>query len=71
MEPIAAIITILISNMVVVILPYLLAFAAGAMLYVIICELIPDSQDGEYSKLATMSVIIGFLIMMILDVSLG
>ena len=58
-------------NIVVPILPYLLAFAAGAMLYVIICELIPDSQEGEHSKVATLGVIAGFLIMMILDVTLG
>ena len=41
------------------------------MFYVIICELIPDSQEGEYSRLATVGVVIGFLIMMILDVTLG
>lgn len=70
-EPIAAVITILISSIINVILPYLLAFAAGAMFYVIICELIPDSQEGEHSKLATLGVITGFLIMMILDVTLG
>lgn len=56
-EPIAAVITILISSIINVVLPYLLAFAAGAMLYVIICELIPDSQEGEDSKLATYGVI--------------
>ena len=60
-EPIAAMITILISNLIRVILPYLLAFAAGAMLYVIICELIPDSQEGEDTKLATWGIIIRFL----------
>ena len=70
-EPIAAVITILISSIINVILPYLLAFAAGAMLYVIICELIPDSQEGEYSRFATFGVIVGFLIMMVLDITLG
>ena len=59
-EPIAAVITILISSVINVILPYLLAFAAGAMFYVIICELIPDSQEGEYSRLATFGVIARF-----------
>ena len=59
-EPIAAIVTLLMSSLIRVILPYLLAFAAGAMLYVIICELIPDSQEGEDSKLATWGVIIRF-----------
>jgi ZIP family zinc transporter len=70
-EPIAAVITILISSIINNALPYLLAFAAGSMLYVIICELIPDSQEGEYSRFATFGVIVGFLIMMILDITLG
>jgi ZIP family zinc transporter len=70
-EPIAAVITILISSIINSVLPYLLAFAAGSMLYVIICELIPDSQEGEYSRFATFGVIVGFLIMMILDITLG
>lgn len=70
-EPIAAVVTILISSVINVLLPYLLAFAAGAMFYVIIRELIPDSQEGEHSKIATFGVIFGFLIMMILDVTLG
>ena len=59
-EPIAAVITILISSIISVILPYLLTFAAGAMFYVIICELIPDTQEGDYSKLATVGIIIRF-----------
>lgn len=59
-EPIAAVITILVSSIIRLMLPYLLAFAAGAMLYVIICELIPDSQEGEYSRLATLGVIARF-----------
>lgn len=70
-EPIAGLVTILISSIINTILPYLLAFAAGSMLYVIICELIPDSQEGEYSRLAAFGVVVGFLIMMILDVTLG
>jgi len=70
-EPIAAVVTILISSVISSLLPYLLAFAAGSMLYVIICELIPDSQEGESNILATFGVILGFLIMMILDVTLG
>ena len=48
-----------------------MSFAAGAMFYVVICELIPDSQDGKYSKVATIGTILGFLVMMILDVTLG
>lgn len=70
-EPVAAVITLLISSIITSILPYLLTFAAGSMLYVVIGELIPNSHEGKSSKLSTISVIIGFLIMMILDVSLG
>jgi ZIP family zinc transporter len=70
-EPIAAIITLLISSVIKTLLPYLLSFAAGAMLYVIICELIPDSQEGEHSKVATIGVVIGFITMMILDICFG
>ena len=70
-EPIAALITILLTSTIVQILPYLLSFAAGAMINVVVEELIPDSQDGEHSKLGTIGVTIGFLIMMILDVTLG
>lgn len=70
-EPIGAIITILLTNMVVPILPYLLSFAAGAMIYVVVEELIPESQAGEHSNIGTIGVSLGFLIMMILDVALG
>ena len=70
-EPIGAIITILLTNAVVPILPYLLSFAAGAMIYVVVEELIPESQAGEHSNIGTIGVAIGFTIMMILDVALG
>jgi len=70
-EPIAAIITILLTNLVIPILPYLLSFAAGAMIYVVVEELIPESQAGEHSNIGTIGVAIGFVIMMILDVALG
>lgn len=70
-EPIAAFITLLLTGIVVPILPYLLAFAAGAMIYVVVDELIPESQKGELSSLGTIGVTIGFLIMMVLDVTLG
>lgn len=70
-EPIAAVITICLTNLVVPILPYLLAFAAGAMIYVVVEELIPESQMGEHSNIGTVGVAIGFVIMMILDVALG
>ena len=69
-EPIGAIITILLTNAVVPILPYLLSFAAGAMIYVVVEELIPESQAGEHSNIGTIGVAIGFTIMMILDVAL-
>ncbi|SHK31886.1 zinc transporter, ZIP family [Hathewaya proteolytica DSM 3090] len=70
-EPIGAIITILLTNLVVPILPYFLSFAAGAMIYVVVEELIPEAQVGEHSNLGTIGVAIGFVIMMVLDVALG
>jgi ZIP family zinc transporter len=70
-EPIGAIITIALTNLVVPILPYLLSFAAGAMIYVVVEELIPEAQEGTHSNIATIGVAIGFVIMMILDVALG
>ena len=70
-EPVAAILTICLSQIVVPILPYLLSFAAGAMIYVVVEELIPESQTGEHSNIGTIGVAIGFVIMMILDVALG
>jgi len=70
-EPIGAIITIMLTGAVEVILPYLLSFAAGAMIYVVVEELIPESQNGEHSNIGTIGVAIGFVIMMILDVALG
>ena len=70
-EPIGAIATILLTNTIVKFLPYLLAFAAGAMIYVVVEELIPESQTGEHSNIATIGVAIGFALMMVLDVALG
>ena len=70
-EPIGAVLTILLTNTIVPILPYLLSFAAGAMIYVVVEELIPESQAGEHSNIGTIGVAIGFVIMMILDVGLG
>ena len=70
-EPISAVITILLTSFVVPILPYLLSFAAGAMMYVVVEELIPESQEGEHSNIGTIGVAIGFVVMMILDVALG
>lgn len=70
-EPIGALITILLAKQIVPALPYLLAFAAGAMIYVVVEELIPESQAGEHSNIGTIGVAVGFVIMMILDVALG
>ncbi len=70
-EPIAAVITIILSNSITSMLPYLLAFAAGAMMYVVIEELIPESQTDKHSNIGTIGVALGFVIMMILDVALG
>lgn len=70
-EPISALTTILLTKAIVPILPYLLSFAAGAMIYVVVEELIPESQAGEHSNIGTIGVAIGFVIMMILDVTLG
>lgn len=70
-EPIGAVLTILLTNTIIPILPYLLSFAAGAMIYVVVEELIPESQAGEHSNIGTIGVAIGFVIMMILDVGLG
>ena len=70
-EPISALLTIFLTNLVVPILPYLLSFAAGAMIYVVVEELIPESQAGEHSNLGVIGVTFGFVIMMVLDVALG
>ena len=70
-EPIGGGITILLASKITPVLPYLLAFAAGAMIYVVVEELIPESQAGEHSNIGTIGVSIGFVIMMILDVALG
>ncbi|MDD3221253.1 MAG: ZIP family metal transporter [Clostridia bacterium] len=70
-EPIAAGITILLSAIVTPILPYLLAFAAGAMIYVVVEELIPEASEGEHSNIGTLGFALGFVLMMILDVALG
>lgn len=70
-EPIGAMITILLTGMILPLLPYLLAFAAGAMIYVVVEELIPEAQVGEHSNISTIGVAAGFVLMMILDVALG
>ena len=70
-EPIGAILTILLANILVPVLPYLLAFSAGAMLYVVVEELIPEMSEGEHSNIGTIFFAIGFTLMMVLDVALG
>ena len=70
-EPIAAIITILAAGAVIPVMPYLLAFAAGAMMYVVVEELIPEMSEGEHSNAGTIAFSLGFVLMMILDVTLG
>jgi len=70
-EPLFGFITILLTSQIEAALPYLLAFAAGAMIYVVVEELIPESHEGGHSNIATIGVAIGFVLMMILDVALG
>lgn len=70
-EPIGAVLTILLAGLVVPVLPYLLAFAAGAMLYVVVEELIPEMSEGEHSHIGVLSFALGFTLMMVLDVALG
>jgi len=70
-EPLGAILTILLASFVTPILPYMLAFAAGAMLYVVVEELIPEMSEGEHSNIGTIFFAVGFSLMMVLDVALG
>ena len=70
-EPVFGLLTVLIAGRVLAVMPWLLAFAAGAMLYVVVEELIPEARLGEHSNAGTLSVLAGFLTMMMLDVLLG
>ena len=70
-EPLGAVVTILLTSLITPILPYILAFAAGAMIYVVVEELIPEAQAGEHSNIGTVGVALGFALMMLLDVALG
>lgn len=70
-EPVGAIITLLLTSHILPLLPYFLSFAAGAMMYVVIEELIPECQSGEHSNLGTIGAALGFALMMVLDVALG
>lgn len=70
-EPIGAALTVLLAAYITPVLPYLLSFAAGAMIYVVVEELIPESAEGEHSNIGTIGFAAGFVLMMILDVALG
>ena len=70
-EPVGGFLTALLAAQVTPLLPYFLAFAAGAMLYVVIEELIPESQAGEHTNIGTIGAAVGFALMMVLDVALG
>ena len=70
-EPIGAVLTILAAQLVIPVLPYLLSFAAGAMLYVVVEELIPEMSQGEHSNIGTIFFAVGISVMMVLDVALG
>ena len=70
-EPIASLIALLLTSLIVIILPYTLAFAAGVMVYVVVEELIPESSQGSHSNLGVIGFTIGFILMMILEILLG
>ena len=70
-EPVFGLLTVLIAGSVAGVMPWILSFAAGAMVYVVVEELIPEAQLGEHSHAGTVSVMLGFLVMMLLDVMLG
>ena len=70
-EPVAAVVTILAAGLVTPVMPYFLAFAAGAMMYVVVEELIPEMSEGKHSNIGTIAFSLGFVVMMILDVTLG
>ena len=70
-EPIGALVTLAMAPVIVPVLPYLLAFAAGAMLYVVVEELIPEMSEGEHSHIGVLCFALGFTLMMVLDVALG
>ena len=70
-EPIAALVTIAAASTVISVLPYMLAFAAGAMFYVVVEELIPEMSEGEHTNIGTVAFALGFVLMMVLDVALG
>ena len=70
-EPVGAVAVLLLASLLMPVLPYMLAFAAGAMFYVVVEELIPEANEGEHSNLSTIGFAIGFVLMMVLDVVMG
>ncbi|MBO6216105.1 MAG: ZIP family metal transporter [Prevotella sp.] len=70
-EPVGGLVVVLLASMMTPVLPYMLAFAAGAMFYVVIEELIPEASEGEHSNLSTIGFAVGFVLMMVLDVVMG
>ena len=70
-EPVGAVLTLLAAGVILPVMPYLLSFAAGAMLYVVVEELIPEMSEGEHSHIGTLCFAVGFAVMMVLDVVLG
>ncbi|MCE5196166.1 MAG: ZIP family metal transporter [Negativicutes bacterium] len=70
-EPVFGVLTVLLAGVIIPYMPWLLSFAAGAMMYVVVEELIPEAHLGEHSNIGTLGVMLGFLIMMVLDVALG
>ena len=70
-EPVGAVLVILLASVMTPVLPYLLAFAAGAMFYVVVEELIPEASEGSHSNLGTIGFSVGFVLMMVLDVVLS
>ena len=70
-EPVFGILVVLFAGAITPLMPWLLAFSAGAMMFVVVEELIPEAHLGEHSNAGTLAVMVGFLLMMILDVALG
>ena len=70
-EPIGAVLTILAAGLIIPVLPYLLSFAAGAMIYVVVSELVPEMSEEPHTDIGTIMFAVGFSVMMILDVALG
>ena len=70
-EPLGGALVLAIASLATTLMPYLLSFAAGAMLYVVIEELVPEASQGEHSNIATIGFALGFALMMVLDVVMG